>query len=115
MASYGYVWLCMAMYGYVGLCRAVYVYVWLCMAVHGFVEPCMAMDVGVCLCSRMYARIDLFVQITRDVSWGIHGLLTKKLIKAQYKRPTDWGSVWGGKRRDPGNEVGGCAVCSECL
>ena len=70
-------WLCMAMYGYVGLFRAVYVYVWLCMAVHGYVELCMAMDVGVCLCSRMYARIDLFVQITRDVSWGIHGLLTE--------------------------------------
>ena len=47
------------------------------MAVYGYVELCMAMDVGVCLCSRMYARIDLFVQITRDVSWGIHGLLTQ--------------------------------------
>ena len=86
MAVYGYVGLCMAMYGcvglcvaryaYVWLCRAVYVYVWLCMAVYGYVELCMAMDVGVCLCSRMYACIDLFVQITRDVSWGIHGLLT---------------------------------------
>ena len=56
MAMYGCVWLCMAVYGCVWLCRAVY--------------GC------VCLCSCMYARIDLFVQITRDVSWGIHGLLT---------------------------------------
>ena len=38
----------------------------------------MAMDICVCLCSRMYARTDLFVQITQDVSWGIHGVLTKK-------------------------------------
>ena len=29
-----------------------------------------------CLCIPMYARIDLLVEITRDVSWGIHGLLT---------------------------------------
>ena len=80
-------WLCMAMYGYVGLCRAVYVYVWLCMAVYGYVELCMAMDVGVCLCSRMYARIDLFVQITRDVSWGIHGLLTRFPLEKRILKP----------------------------
>ena len=57
----------MAMYGCVGRCMAMYGCVWLCRAVYGCV----------CLCSCMYARIDLFVQITGDVSWGIHGLLTR--------------------------------------
>ena len=63
---YGYVGLCMAIYGCVGRC--IYGYVWLCMAVYGCVWLCRAVYGCVCLCSCMYARIDLSVQITRDVS-----------------------------------------------
>ena len=33
-----------------------------------------------CLCIPMYARIHLLVEITRDVSWGIHGLLSRAQV-----------------------------------